>query len=103
MKQIKNDILAWISTNKVRLLISFIIAFIISIILPIWGYTTNDAKLSDCVAIALIFTFIFYEVSKKADEIGALFADVIGWLILFIIGIGGLYIAIKIIKFMWYC
>ena len=117
MKQIKdcyNDFLEWISTNKVRLLITFIIAFIISIILPIWGYTTNDAKLSDCVAFALLFSsllwFLFYNASKMQDDINDLFEGIflaIGYLILFIvciiIAIGGLYIAIKIIKFMWYC
>ena len=117
MKQIKdcyNDILEWISTNKVRLLITLIIAFIISIILPIWGYTANDAKLSDCVGLALIFTSVlwclFYNASKMQDNINDLFEGIfisISYLILFIvciiIAIGGLYIAIKIIKFMWYC
>lgn len=117
MKQIKdcyNDILEWISTNKVRLLITLIIAFIISIIPPIWGYIANDAKLSDCVGFTLIFTsvlwFLFYNASNMQENINDLFECIanaifyiIGIAVCIIIAIGGLYIAIKIIKFMWYC
>jgi len=104
-----HDLDTWFHENKLRLLVTLIIAFIISIILPIWSYTTQGTNLSDCVGLALIFTCtlwgLFYHISKNfnslVEDMFTLIGGLIKGILCVVLGLCVLFIAIKLIKFMW--